>query len=83
MDEYPKSLYHADKIYIVLAASIIYYIYKYKHLHVASYKYLGNFKSTHPNQCHNWTSWKKISSNFGNQNTRRNIPVRDISHSVN
>ena len=39
----PQSLHHADKIYIVVASSIIYYIYKYKHLHQDSYKY---FKTT-------------------------------------
>ena len=38
----PQSLHHADKIYIVAATSIIYYIYKYKHLRLGSYKYLQN-----------------------------------------
>ena len=41
----PQSLHHADKMYIVVATSIIYYIYRYKHLHLASYKYLQkNFR---------------------------------------
>ena len=38
----PQSLHHTDKIYIAVAASIMYYIYKYKHLQLASYKYLQN-----------------------------------------
>ena len=38
----PQSLHHADKIYIVRAAGIIYCIYKYKHLHLTSYKYSQN-----------------------------------------
>ena len=38
----PQSLHHADKIYIVRAAGIICCIYKYKHLHLASYKYSQN-----------------------------------------
>ena len=38
----PQSLHHADKIYIVVATSIICYIYKYKHLRLGSYKYLQN-----------------------------------------
>ena len=49
-----QNLHHADKIYSVVATSIVYYIYKYKHLHLASYKYLQNnfryqwtFNSTH------------------------------------
>ena len=70
----PQSLHHADKIYIVVASSIIYYIYKYKPLDQASYKYFKTtsdmielFKSTHPNQCHNWTSWTRISSKFDNK----------------
>ena len=38
----PQRLHHVDKIYNVIATSIRYCIYKYKHLHLASYKYLQN-----------------------------------------
>ena len=36
-------LHHADKTYIVVATSSIYLIYKYKHIHVASYEYLQKY----------------------------------------
>ena len=82
----PQSLHRADIIYGVVATVNVYYIYKYKHLHLACYKcLLNNFRYQWtlilpiPNQCHNWTSWTRISSNFDNQNTRRNIPVISVN----
>ena len=45
MDEYRKVYIMLIKYILPLATSIIYYIYKYKHLHLASFKYLQkNFR---------------------------------------
>ena len=49
-------LQHADKIYSVIATSIVYYTYKYKYLHLASYKYLQN------NFRYQWTFTKSTHS---------------------